>query len=239
MVALICTESIPQASYNQWLAEKTKRLSPIKPAGASSLEDMDSPTKKRHDIGYICDNLHSLGTQLNQPTESGSGGCAMLPSVDQVRAIVGPGDTGSIAMNYARDGLTWRSDIRTCVLRDNKNVLWKNVVIHFPNDGFFYVDEGLLPVIATNRRNERHLNTCSEGWVYLDQHVWTKLVPFEDFARKWFGYDPSKKLQRQIEYNDTSNRMGISIRCPQLHVGIDFVFEPGYPVPDVSEDFWF
>jgi hypothetical protein len=239
MVALIYTESIPQASYKQWLAEKTKRLSPIKPAASSSLADMDSPTKKRHDIGYICENLESWVTQLNQPTESGSGGGTVLPSLDQVRAVVGAGDTGSIAMNYNRDGLIWRSDVRTCVLRDNKNVLWKNVVIHLPNDGFFYVEESLLPVLATNRRNERHMNTCSEGWAYLDHQLWPKLAPFENFARNWFNYDPSKKLQRQIMYNDTSNRLDISLRCPELHVGIDFVFEPGYPVPDVPEDFWF
>jgi hypothetical protein len=152
MVALIYTESIPQASCNQWLAEKTKRLSSIKPAAASSLADMDSPTKKRHDIGYICGNLHSWVTHLNQPTESGSGGGTILPSVDQVRAIVEHGDTGCIAMNYDHNGLIWRSDIRTCVLRDNKNVLWKNVVIHLPNDGFFSVDEKafsqFLPQIA-------------------------------------------------------------------------------------------
>ena len=83
------------------------------------------------------------------------------------------------------------------------------------------------------------MNTCSEGWAYLDKQIWPKLAPFEDFARNWFGYDPSKKLQRQIMYNDTSNRLDISLRCPELHVGIDFVFEPGYPVPDVPEDFWF
>jgi hypothetical protein len=118
--------------------------------------------------------------------------------VDQIRAIVGSGDTGCIAMNYDHDGLIWCSDIRMCVLRDNKNVLWKNVVIHLPNDGFLYVDESRLPVLAANRRNECHLNTYSEGWAYLDQHVWSKLVPFEDFSRKWFGYGPSKKLQRQI-----------------------------------------
>ena len=32
-----------------------------------------------------------------------------------------------------------------------------------------------------------------------------------------------------IMYNDTANRMVISIRCPESHVGIEFVFEPGIP----------
>jgi len=238
MVSLIYTESIPQASYKQWLAEKTKRLSPIKPAGSSSLADMDSPTKKRHDIGYICENLESWVTQLNQPTVQNSGKVVItiLPSLDQVIAL--PGPTVSIAMNYNRDGLIWRSDVRTCVLLDNKNVLWKNVVIHLPNDGFFYVEESLLPVLATNCDNDRHRNSCFKGWAYLDSEIWPKLARFENFARDWFGYDSSKKLQRQIMYNDNANRLDMSFRCPELYVGIDFVFEPGYPVPDVPAKFW-
>lgn len=64
-------------------------------------------------------------------------------------------------------------------------------------------------------------------------------MPFEKFAPEWFGYDDTKKLQRQIMYNDASNHMDVSLRCPETTVFIDFVFEPGYPVPEVAEDFWF
>lgn len=117
--------------------------------------------------------------------------------------------------------------------------VWNNLVIHLPNDGFFYVAENLLPVLASNRRNARQMQTCSEGWAYLDETVWPKLDPFEDFARSWYGYDAKKKLQRQILYNDTNNRMDICLRCPETKVGIDFVFEPGYPVPEVPKEFWF
>jgi hypothetical protein len=103
----------------------------------------------------------------------------------------------------------------------------------------FSVAENLLPVLASNRRNARRMQTCSEGWAYLDQTVWPKLDPFEDFARSWYGFDAKKKLQRQIFYNDTNNRMDICLRCPETKVGIDFVFEPGYPVPEVPKEFWF
>ena len=106
VVSLIYTESIPRASYEQWLVEKTKRLSPIKPAGSSSLADMDSPTRKRHDIGYICENLESWVSQLNQPTESGSGGGTVLPSVAQVRAVLGGGDTGAQMSERASSEIT-------------------------------------------------------------------------------------------------------------------------------------
>ena len=234
MVSRIYQESIPQASYEQWKKEKARRLSLIKKP-ASSLADMDSPTKKRHGIGYLCENLESWVTQLNQPTVHAPGQAVItiLPSLDQVLALSGP--TVSIAMQYNRDGLTWRSDVRTCVLQDKKNVQWTNVVIHLPNDGFFYVEESL----ATNCDNDRHRNSCFEGWAYLDSEIWPKLARFENFARDWFGYDSSKKLQRQIMYNDIANRLDVSFRCPEFYVGIDFVFEPGYPVPEVPENFWF
>jgi len=226
-----------------WLVEKNRRLSPVKPAGSSGLADMDTPTKKRHDIGYLCENLESWVTELNKPKNFGGSEFTFLPSLAQVRgieAIPNPNLslTGPFTMNYNRHGLKWRSDVRTCGHID-KGVAWTNVVIHLPNDGFFYVEESLLPVVASNRRNERHMNTCSEGWAYLDQQIWPKLAPFEDFARDWFGYGPSKKLQRQIMYHDTSNRLDISVRCPELRIGVDFVFEPSYPVPEVPDDFWF
>jgi hypothetical protein len=65
MVALMYLESIPKASYEQWMREKDRKLSPVKPA--ESLSDMDSPTKKRHDIGYISDILQSWQTVYALP----------------------------------------------------------------------------------------------------------------------------------------------------------------------------
>jgi hypothetical protein len=229
IVALMYVESIPKVSYNQWLLEKSRKLSPTKPA--TSLDDMDSPMKKRHDIGYISENLESWTNRLSKK------GTPIIPSFAQVQAATDA--TVAIAVDYDRDGLTWRSDYRIVISHDSKNNVWKNLVVHLPNDGFFYVDESLLPVLAGGRRNVRHMNTCSEGWAYLDQCLWPKLERFEKFAREWYGYNDTQKLQRQILYNDTSNRMDISLRCPATSVGIDFVFEPGFPVPVVPDEFWF
>ena len=230
MVALMYVESIPKTSYKDWLADKNKRLTPVKPA--ASLDDMDSLTKKRHDISYICENFLDWLNRVNRD------GCPItLPTLQEVQEAT----QGNVPLpiDYDRDGLIWRSDIRVCLLVDHKDVLWKNLVVHLPNDGFFYVDEALLPVLAKDKRNARHMNSCSEGWAYLDKCLWPKLFPFEEFARKWFGYDGNKKPQRQILYNDVNNRVDICLRCPETKVGIDFLFEPGYPVPEVPEDFWF
>jgi hypothetical protein len=224
MVALMYLESIPKASYEQWMREKDRKLSPVKPA--ESLNDMDSPTKKRHAIGYISEILQSWQTVY-----------ALAPNFPSFQLVLAATvSTAASFIDFERDGLKWRSDYRICQLTDTQGV-WNNLVIHLPNDGFFYVAENLLPVLAS--RNARDMQTCSEGWAYLEQTVWPELDPFEDFARAWYGYDAEKKLQRHILYNDTSNRMDICLRCPETKVGIDFVFEPGYPVPDVPEDFWF
>ena len=220
-----------------------RKLSPVKPA--SSLEDMDTPTNKRHDISHISENFMSWTAHVQRegfPTQ-------LLPSFRAVEAATK--NAHICAIEYSRDGRQWRSDIGVCLYVDSRGVTQKNFVVHLPNDGFsnvdesllpnddfFYVDESLLPVLATNNSNPKHMNTCSEGWAYLHQDLWQKLTPFEKFARQWFGYDGTKKLQRQIMYNGVRNRMDISLRCPQTKVGVDFVFEPGYPVPEVPEDFW-
>ena len=148
-VALMYVESIPKTSYKEWLAHKSKQLSPVKPA--TSLDDMDSPTKKRHDISYICENFLDWSNRVNRE------GCPiMLPTLQEVQEATE--GTAPLPIDYSRNGLIWRSDIRVCLLVDHKDVLWKNLVVHLPNDGFFYVDEALLPVLAKDKRNARHMN---------------------------------------------------------------------------------
>ena len=234
--ALMYVESsIPKTSYKQWLADKNKqRLSPVKPPAASLNDTMDAPSTKRHDISDIGENFLDWSNRVNRE------GCPIaLPTLPEVQEATN--GTVPLSIDYVRDGLIWRSDIRVCLLVDDKDVLWKSLVVHLPNDGFFYVDEALLPMLAKDKRNPRHMNTCSEGWAYLDKCLWPKLILFEEFARNWFGYDgdDNKKLQRQILYNDVNNRMDICLRCPHTKVGLDISFEPGYPVPEVPEDFWF
>lgn len=220
-------ESIPKASYDEWKREKENRLSPVKPA--ASLDYMDSPTKKRHDIGYISENLESWTTRLadmGDPTNTFA----------QVQAATT--STGPTAVNYKRDGLEWRSDFRIFVVYDGKGTSKKSLTLHLPNDGFFYVAESLLPVLASGRVNDKDPDH-RDGWAFLDQCLWPKLEHFEKYARKWFGYDEEKKLRRQVVYNDSANRMDISLLCPDTNVSIDFVFEPGFPATEVPDNFWF
>jgi hypothetical protein len=109
--------SIPQVSYRQWLLEKSQKLSPIKPA--TNLDDIDTPTKKRHDIGYISENLESSTHRLSKKE-----GTPIIPSFAQVQAATVT--VGAISVDYDRDGLTWRSVVRICISHDNKNNVWNN-----------------------------------------------------------------------------------------------------------------
>ena len=135
-----------------------QKLRVFDPATAVNLVDMDTPTKKRHQIAYIAENQQSWITRLERGNP--------LPAFAVVRTATAA--TVPIPVDYDRDGLTWRSDFRICISYDNNAVQWKRLVLHFPNDGFFYVDEKLLPVLASNRRNEKHMGTCSNG-LYLEQ----------------------------------------------------------------------
>lgn len=115
-----------------------------------------------------------------------------FPSFQQVRASTA--STAASLIDFERDGLKWRSDYRICQLTDSQGV-WNNLVIRLRNDVFFYVAENLLPVLASNRRNSRHLQTCSEGWAYIPgAHYLAEVELFEDFASAWYGYDAEKKV---------------------------------------------
>jgi hypothetical protein len=195
---------------------------------------MDTPMKERHDIGYLCSNLESWKLRI--------AGEPILPTFDAVK----PGLDSTVAedVEYDRDGLVWRSDYHIHIRRQSQGAgkcecEVRRLVLNLPNDGSLYVAESLLPVLISNRRNERHLMTCCEGWACLDQNVWPKLAAFKQFAHDWFGYDDTKKLWRLIMYNDLNNRMDTFLFCPDTNASVDFVFAPSYPVPDVPDDFWF
>ena len=229
MVNLLYIEAIPHESYVEWLKDPSKRLAPIKPASYENLTDMDEPTKERHDIGYISANLTSWNNRI-----SGKG---LIPTFEKVQNATAT--TVPQEVEYDHDGLVWRSDYNIHIRRLTDGTKVRKLVVHLPNDGYFYVDEELLPVLCSSQRNERYIKTCPNGWAYLDKAIWSKLIPFETWARQWFGYTEGQILQRQILYNDAKNRMDICLRCPSTNVEVEFSFEPGYPIPEVPESFWF
>ena len=164
---------------------------------------MDTPTKERHDVGYLSKILESWKSVPKAKFPS---------SVEKVSNADYP--TMPIEVQFERDGLKWRSDYRICILEDCRGS-WANLFIHLPNDGFFYVEESLLDVLKSDCPNIRHENACREGWAYLEASVWPKLKDFETFACTWYGYDDNAKLEHQILYNDARNRLDIACTAPR------------------------
>jgi hypothetical protein len=39
-------------------------------------------------------------------------------------------------------------------------------------------------------------------------------------------------------YNDKKNRMDFVLQCRKTMVSIEFSFEPGFPIPEVPDEFW-
>ena len=190
LVNLVYMEAIPRSSHMEWRQDPSKKLSTIKPATRQNLEDMDTPTKQRHDIGYISSNLASWNSRVD--------GKNLVPTFETVKAATAT--TVAEEVEYNRGGLVWRSDYHIRIRCMADDTMMRKLVIHLPNDGFFYVDERILPVLVSDRRNDRHLTTCAEGWAFLDAVIWPKLAPFENWARQWFGYRESQTLRRQVLY---------------------------------------
>jgi hypothetical protein len=190
--------------------------------------------RTRHSIGYLCENLKSWQNALVVAAKGTEHGLTMnLPR---------PGDIPPqhvTELQYEHDSLFWRSNWRVLVpgkVVGKKLVVEHRLVIRLPNNGFFYVEESVLPIKKSGIENDRH--TEREGWAIVDPEAWTELGPFEIIARKWFGYNDDQKLRRMILYNSTANRVDNCLLCPETLNGIEFSFEPGFPLSPIPDEFW-
>jgi hypothetical protein len=118
----------------------------------------------------------------------------------------------------------------------------KNLVINLPNDGFFYLrneaamNEFVGEVKKKGQKNNRHKNTCYEGWAVLEKTIWNKLKHFETFMAKWCGehYD-QHRVEKTVLYYSDANRVDICMRMD--HISVEFSFEHSLPVA-LEDDFW-
>ena len=194
---------------------------------------MDSPTTKRHDLAYFCTLLGSLTDEIELFEAAG---VRVVPSYAAIRNA--SNSTVPIESIFSHDGARWRADTRIKLTNLHINgtpVLEKKLIVHLPNDGIISLKDGLYQVGKTNLTNNEHGWTCPQGWALLKPEVWAKLQPFEEWARKWYGYPPGQKLQKQVLINDERNRMDIKLRCLATNVAIGFCFEPGVPEDGLEE----
>jgi hypothetical protein len=231
-VRLMYMEVISKSEYERYSRDHSHRAQPHIPSTALAMMDMDDDMRTRHQIGYVSENLKSWasafetsGLELPKPGEKSPN-----PTV----------------LRYGHDGVKWRSDWRVIVEYDTSAkgdpIVEHRLVIHLPNDGFFYVEESVESVLKIKKTaivNDRHEQR--NGWALVDPEAWGELAPFEEFARQWFGYTDGEKLRRMILYNATSNRLDICLQCaknPKKLNGIEFSLEPGFPLTPIPENFW-
>jgi hypothetical protein len=119
MLRLLYVESTNKEQYDQWLRDRSDKLHPAVSVTAQNLEDMDTPTKQRHDISFISQNLESWKWRLEEKGNP-------LPPFSQVRAatdLVGP-----FPLDYEREvslgALTFGCAYRTIKTMRYLAALW-------------------------------------------------------------------------------------------------------------------
>jgi hypothetical protein len=144
---------------------------------------------------------------------------------------------------YMLDDLTWQCEYSVKIRQSTKNIPMKTLVIHLPNDGYFYINGEKMEVFLggkvkrANTFNNRHKNACHAGWSVLDKKVWEKVAPFEKFMISWFGKDHTPgRMEKTILYHSDKNRVDFCMRHMDRLVAIEFSFEHSYPV--ALEDGW-
>jgi hypothetical protein len=91
---------------------------------------------------------------------------------------------GMIDLLYGETLLDWRSFVRY-----NGPNTERVFVIHFPNDGFFYVEKNLSDpdVNESDVANYRHQQNCYDGWFLLGDSDWQDLAPISAFMEAWLS----------------------------------------------------
>ncbi|KAL3898751.1 MAG: hypothetical protein SGARI_006605, partial [Bacillariaceae sp.] len=153
---------------NAFLATRKRRHLVVKPTTQETFNALDSPTKKRHDVGYLCSIFRSFDKELKAAEEDGD---PAIPRYLMVRnADFG---TEPELVTFDHDGFEWQGSVRIVKerMKISKGVRTnvRKLLLHMPNDGFFYLEEHLFPVKEgkTDMVNGNHMANCPDGWAVL------------------------------------------------------------------------
>jgi hypothetical protein len=232
IVKLLYLEIVRKDEYKQWLEDPSY----VGEALAKQRKPGDVPAEfeRRFDISHLNHNLAAWQARLPQLS-------APLYSYADVSVMVE--QSPSRVFEYFLDELKWECEYSVKVRESANGNTRKTLVIHLPNDGYFYIngvqmEEFLGKVKKANVPNNRHRNPCHQGWSLLEKNVWEKIRPFDTFMVSWFGenYTP-ERMEKTIMYHADANRVDICLRHMDRHVGIEFSFEHSYPVA-LDDDWW-
>lgn len=175
---------------------------------------------------------------------------AKLPSVstfyssDEVRSItVAQANSSKFKFAYELGELIWECEFSVKTRQTLSGETRKTLVIHLPNDGYFYIngtemEKFLGKVDKRDVLNGRRRNTCYDGWKKLNKQVWGQLSPFKSFMLNWFGANVDEnRIEHAILYHSDANRVDLCMRHMDDHIGIEFSFEHSYPL-GLEDDYW-
>ena len=230
MIRLLYLEIIRKDDYKQW--KKDPQLCPRPQVSMNTIDDSTPEViQERFDISHLSEHLTIWEKQIPK----------VQPFFSFSDVNVMTENSPKRTFQYEMDGLTWSCEyfVKTWVSKADN--LMKILVIHLPNDGFFYVNEYAVDEIVgkikkKGQKNSRHKHTCFEDWVVLEKTIWNKLKPFETFMATWCGndYDP-QRVEKTALYHSGANRVDICMRMD--HIAIEFSFEHSFPVA-LEDDFW-
>ena len=231
MIRLLYLEIVRKDDYKQW--KKDPQLCPQPRVSTNTIDDSTlEGILERFDISHLSEHLGTWEKQLPSTVQP-------FFSFSDVNAMTENSPTRTL--HYEMDGLTWSCEyfVKTWVSRTGN--LMKILVVHLPNEGFFYVNEDAVEEIVgtikkKGQKNSRHEHTCFDDWVVLEKTIWDKLKPFETFMATWCGndYDP-QRVEKTALYHSGAKRVDICMRMD--HIAIEFSFEHSFPVA-LEDDFW-
>ena len=199
---------------------------PPPPASLPAAED-DNYRLERRDLSYLSFILSSW--QRGAIALAAARPARAFPTHAQVQEL--EASTTKNYIKYEHAGVKWRSS-HFVKIDDTET----NLIVHLANDGFLYFNPADLEVDKVS--NDRHKNTCPTGWMVFKtgdaaDRVKEQLADFKAFAVAWFG---SNSIRQSVLYNPQSWRIDICFQSKETGVGLEFSFEPDWPVP--VENYW-
>jgi hypothetical protein len=229
IIKLLYLELVRKDEYKQWLEDPTyvgKALTKKR-----KLDDFPPEFQRRFDISHLNHNLDAWQARLPQLSTPFYSYADVSSMAEQ---------SPSRVFEYFLDELEWECEYSVKVRESANGNTWKTLVIHLPNDGYFYINGVQMEEFLRKADipNNHHRNTRHQGWSLLKKTIWEKILPVETFMVAWFGENCTfERMEKTIRYHADANRVDICMRHMDRFVGFEFSFEHSYPVA-LDDDWW-
>lgn len=222
-------EIVRKDEYKQWLKDPSYVGEALAKQRKASDTIPEQGFQQRFDISHLNHNLAAWRARLPKLGTP-------LYSYAQVSSMAE--QSPSRVFEYFLDELYWECKYSVKVRESRKGDTRKTLVIHLPNDGYFYINGMQMEEFLGKAKKVSIPNNRHQGWPLLDKNVWEKIRPFQTFMAAWFGENyAAERMEKTIMYHADANRVDICMRHMDSFVGIEFSFEHSFPVA-LDDDWW-